>query len=589
MKRQDEENMDVMQENENETIDVKNPAEEDGRRFKKKKDEEKKDKKRKGNKDEEKKDKKYKEEKKDRNKLNITWRKNTKTLRNGSYSVLVSVVVIAVVILLNMIVGQLPAKYTQFDISTGKLYTIGDETIDTLKNLKEDITIYHIVQNSNEDSTIEKLLEQYKENSKHIKVVKKDPVVYPNFTAKYSDEQISENSLIVECGERNKVIDYNSLYETSVDYSTYQQSVTGFDGEGQITSAISYVISDSLPVVYYVEGHNEVSIPSSLKDRIEKSNVELQSLSLLTAEVPEDAAGLLLNSPESDYSKEEAEKVIAYLENGGRVMMITDYVGKEMPNYQSILAAYGVEVTDGVVVETDKNHYVQMPYYLVPNIGSSEVTEGMTGGSQYVLLSGCQGFTASENVRDTLNVSQILTTSDGAYVKSNPKEMTTYEKEEGDVDGPFFVGAAISETVNAGDATSEDAETEDADAGTTDDSETKDTDEGTADDVETENAGADGSATEETRLVCFASSGILEESFNNTVSDGNYSLYTKSLNWLVDTDESSTVSIASKSMQTQYLTVTAAKGVLFAIVLCFLLPIVCLIVGGVICFRRKRR
>lgn len=523
MKRQDEENVDMMQENE--TIDVNNSAKENGRRFKKKKDKEKKDKK----------------EQKDRKKIHITWRKNIKTLRNGSYSVLVSVVVIAVVILLNMIIGQLPAKYTQFDISTGKLYTIGDETINTLKNLDKDITIYHVVQTSNEDSTIEKLLEQYKENSKHIKVVKKDPVVYPNFTAKYSDGQISENSLIVECGERNKVIDYSSLYETSVDYSTYQQSVTGFDGEGQITSAISYVTSDSLPVVYYVEGHNEVSIPSGLQDRIEKANVELKSLSLLTAEVPEDAAGLLLNSPESDYSKEEAEKVIAYLENGGRVMMITDYVGKEMPNYQSILAAYGVEVTDGVVVETDKNHYVQMPYYLVPNIGSSEVTTGMTGGSQYVLLSGCQGFTTSEDVRETLNVSQILTTSDGAYVKSNPKEMTTYEKEEDDVDGPFFVGAAISEEAK------------------------------------------------ETRLVCFASSSILEESFNNTVSDGNYTLYTKSLNWLIDTDESATVSIAGKSMQTQYLTVTAAKGVLFAIVLCFILPVVCLIVGGVICFRRKRR
>ena len=553
MSGQDKENLDMIQENE--TTDVTNTVEENGARFKKKKD----------------KEKKVKKEKKDRKKLHITWRKNIKTLRNGSYSVLVSVVVIAVVILLNMIVGQLPAKYTQFDISTGKLYTIGDETISTLKNLKEDITIYYIVQTSNEDSTIEKLLGQYEENSKHIKVVKKDPVVYPNFTAKYSNEQISENSLIVECGERNKVIDYNSLYETSVDYSTYQQSVTGFDGEGQITSAISYVTSDSLPVVYYVEGHNEVSIPSGLQDRIEKANVELESLSLLTADgVPEDAAGLLLNSPESDYSKEEAQKVIDYLENGGRAMIITDYVGKEMPNYQSILAAYGVEVTDGVVVETDKSHYVQMPYYLVPNIGSSDVTEGMTGGSQYVLLSGCQGFTASENQRDTLNVNQILTTSDGAYVKTNPEEMTTYEKEDGDVDGPFFVAAAISETVGSGD-------------------ETANSDGETAEGSEMEDSAGESEDAKETRIVCFASSGILEENFNNTVSDGNYTLYTNSLNWLVDTDESATVSIASKSMQTQYLTVTAAKGAMAAVALCFILPAVCLIAGGIICFRRRRR
>jgi ABC-2 type transport system permease protein len=395
----------------------------------------------------------------------------------------------------------------------------------------------------------------------------------------------------VECGDRNKVVAYSSIYETSIDYSTYQQTVSGFDGEGQITSAISYVTSDSLPTVYYVEGHNEVSIPSDLQDRIEKSNIQLESLSLLTAdEVPSDAAGLLLNSPESDFSQEEVEKITDYLANGGRAMILTDYIGKELPNYYSILETYGIEVNDGVVVETDKNHYVQMPYYLVPNIGYSDVTSGMTGGSQYVLLSGCQGFAVSEDVSDTLEVSQILTTSDDAYVKTDPQNMTTYDKEDGDIDGPVTVAAAISEqvTVGADDSDSDDS-TADSDSATDDedsDDATVDTDSTTDD---TDSADEESSETAEMRIVCFASSSILDESLNSTVSDGNYTLYTNSLNWLVDSDEGTTVSIASKSMETQYLTVTAAKGAFFAILLCFLLPIACLITGGVICYRRKRR
>ncbi|MDE6432713.1 MAG: GldG family protein [Lachnospiraceae bacterium] len=509
-------------------------------------------------------------------KHSITWNRNMKTLRNGSYSVAISAVVIVVVVLLNMIVAQIPTKYTQFDISTGKLYTIGDDTINALEKLDSDITIYHVVQSGNEDSNIEKLLEQYEANSKHIKVVKKDPVVYPSFVTSYSEEGLSENSLIVECGERNKVIAYSSIYETTIDYSTYQQSVSGFDGEGQITSAISYVTSDSLPVVYYVEGHNEVSIPSGLQDRVEKANIELKALSLLTAdEVPEDAAGLLMNSPEADYSKEEVKKIEEYLAKGGRAMILTDYIGKDLPNYQSILAAYGVEVTDGIVVENDKNHYVQMPYYLVPNINYAEVTSGMTGGSQYVLLSGCQGFSTSEDVRDTVNVSEILTTSDDAYVKPDPEKMTTYEKEDGDEDGPFAVAALISEVISIADG-----DLEDDTAKTTDGSEEA---------SESASAQQEAGNTKETRIVCFASSSILDESFNNSVADGNYTLYTNSLNWLVDTDEAATVSIASKSMETQYLTVTAARGVFFAIILCIVLPVACLVVGGVICYRRKRR
>jgi ABC-2 type transport system permease protein len=114
---------------------------------------------------------------------------------------------------------------------------------------------------------------------------------------------------------------------------------------------------------------------------------------------------------------------------------------------------------------------------------------------------------------------------------------------------------------------------------------TEDTDDGS----DEESTALESSETKETRIVCFASSSILDESLNNTVADGNYTLYTNSLNWLVDSTEGTTVSIASKSMETQYLTVTAAKGTSFAILLCFLLPISCLIVGGVICYRRKRR
>ena len=63
MSGQDKENLDMIQENE--TTDVTNTVEENGARFKKKKD----------------KEKKVKKEKKDRKKLHITWRKNIKTLQ----------------------------------------------------------------------------------------------------------------------------------------------------------------------------------------------------------------------------------------------------------------------------------------------------------------------------------------------------------------------------------------------------------------------------------------------------------------------------------------------------------------------------
>ena len=67
---------------------------------------------------------------------------NKKSLKNGSYSMAVTAIVIAVLVVVNLIVGQIPEKYTQVDVSTQKLYTISDETVSYLKNLDTDITIY---------------------------------------------------------------------------------------------------------------------------------------------------------------------------------------------------------------------------------------------------------------------------------------------------------------------------------------------------------------------------------------------------------------------------------------------------------------
>ena len=51
-----------------------------------------------------------------------------KHIKNGSYTMVMSVIFIAVVVVINMIVSAIPSKYSEIDISSEKLYSIGDET-----------------------------------------------------------------------------------------------------------------------------------------------------------------------------------------------------------------------------------------------------------------------------------------------------------------------------------------------------------------------------------------------------------------------------------------------------------------------------
>lgn len=486
-------------------------------------------------------DKKVKEKKSVKQKIKESM--NKKYLKNGSYSVVISAVFIIIVVVINMIVGALPTKYSEFDLSSQKLYSIGDQTKSFLKDLDKDVTIYQVVQSGSEDETISKLLEKYEEESSHIKVEEKDPVVNPKFTSEYTSDEVSANSLIVVCGDRSKVVDYSNIYESSIDYNTYQSQTTGFDGEGQITSAISYVTSEDMPVLYTLDGHGEKELSSDIQEDIQKANIDIKSLNLITEEnVPEDAACLLINAPTSDISETEKDAIIEYLENGGKAMIFSDYTTESMDNFDAVLKNYGVERVDGIVIEGDTQHYAQMPYYLVPTVNSTDAISDFASQGYYVLMPYAQGIKQSDDIRDTVTVNSLLTTSDSAYSKVDVNS-GDIEKADGDVDGPFDLGVSITETLD--------------------------------DD-------------KETQIVYYTSSNLMDSQINQMVSGGNEQMIMSSLNWMCSNDETTTISIPSKDLQVSYLTLTAYDVSFWKICVMGLIPGAFLVIGFMVWLKRRK-
>lgn len=470
---------------------------------------------------------------------------NKKILKNGSYSMAYTLILIAVVVVINLIVAEIPEKYTQIDVSSQKLYTISDDTLEFLDELDQDVTIYHMVQSGQEDDILQKMLTRYEEASKHIKVEAKDPVLYPNFASQYTDAQLADNSLIVVNGNKSKVVDYNSLYEVNYDYYTGSSSTTGFDGEGQIDSAIAYVTSDDIPVIYTLEGHSEMKVNSDLQNSMEKANYQIESLNLLTVDgVPEDAGCLLIASPQNDLSEDEAKKVISYLENGGKAMIFTDYINLEMPNLKSVLENYGVTYEHGVVLEGDSRHYImQVPYYLVPTINSTEITSEMVSDNRYVLMPVAQSVKILDEYRDSLTIEPILTTSEKAYIKADVENMTTFEKEDGDQEGQFHLGVCISEQIN--DETS-------------------------------------------TQIAYYSSGSLIDSGTDQQVSGGNSELVMATLGWMCE-NETPVISVAGKNLTMDYLTVPEYDASYWRAITCGVIPVTFLLIGSVIWFKRRKQ
>lgn len=470
----------------------------------------------------------------------------TRSFRIGGYSVAATAIVIAIAVAVNLLANALPASLTQFDTTPGQLFTVSQQTEKLVSGLEEDVTVYWVVRSGYEESYIGTLLDQYEALNSHIKVVKKDPDVNPGFVQQYTDN-FTENSLIVEAGGKSRYVDYGDIFVMDYEsYYYYGEQNWSFCGESEVTSAIDYVLSEDLPTVYTLTGHGESALPTTFATAVEKENIETAELSLLTEEaIPEDAAALLIYAPQRDISEDEKTKIETYLGNGGKLILITDPPQEgALTNLEAVMAHYGITAQEGIVVEGDRDHYIWgTPYYLLPELNSHTITSPLISGGYYVLLPIAQGLTVSRDLPDTMVVTELLTTSNSAFSKTAGYNLNTYEKEEGDAEGPFALAVMASETL----------------------------DDGIYGDV-----------------VWVSSTSLLDEQTNEMVSGGNQDFFLNILNYLCQSEDSG-ISIHAKSLSTEYLTMQTSTASMLTVLIIGILPAAYLAAGIYIWFRRKRR
>lgn len=377
---------------------------------------------------------------------------SVKHLRSGAYSVGLIILTTVVVIAANLLVRLSPAEYTEFDVTKEKLYSLTEDSYSVMDGLQEDITIYVLSPESGMNLDVIETLNRYKEYSKHIQIEYVDISSNPSFAEQYTDAAVNARSLIVVSDKRSKYIDINDLYQMELSYETYNYEMTGYDAEGQITSALNYVTMEDMPKVYLLEGHGERSLEEGFLSVLSKLNIEYETLNLLKTEsVPADAKGLIVHAPETDFSADDTEKIRTYLNGGGDALFVYGYHSEMLPNYQSLLADYNVTMEKGMVVEQNMEYYYQNMLYLLPEVVYDEMTSSVYG--EYVFTPYAGGIVMDEEAEENGDVHYLLKTTEYAFARINPDEVTDGEKTDGDIDGPFAIGAKATKQVEGGEST----------------------------------------------------------------------------------------------------------------------------------------
>jgi ABC-type uncharacterized transport system involved in gliding motility auxiliary subunit len=359
--------------------------------------------------------------------VNTEWIKTRQT-KYVAYAATYISVIIAVIVVTNFLADRYNKS---LDATSNKRFTLSDQTKKIVGELKNDITI------------------QYFDKPDGMQAGKDLLGRYSNLSSKVHVEYID----LIKKPQVARAANVTHEGEAIVTNGMKKEEAKTFDEEG-LTGAIIRTIKGGERTVCVVAGSGEHRIddsgPSGLanfKTVVEKDNYKVKSFSFLEkAEVPSDCLVVVVAGPTGDYIQPAVDALKKYVEGGGRLLVGLDpplKLGrKEISDNQALtdlLASWGVTVNKDLVL--DENPLAQLAGYgpevpVVTTFESHPIVNDLAGSAT--------GFPISRSLDikngDKTTVTKLFSTSknsvDTTNLSSAEVDPTKGKK------GPFALAAA---------------------------------------------------------------------------------------------------------------------------------------------------
>ena len=351
-------------------------------------------------------------------------------------------VVIAAVAFATVIAYMIPWRY---DMTGQRIFELSEETIEVVENIKGNVKIGAVYATGNEDAMVSALLKEYEKLSPDIEVEFLDAEKNPSVLAGYElgdVKAVANGTIIVNGNGRHKLIASSDIF-----YSGDSGNI--FYGESEITGALRYVSADTLPKIYFTQGHGEIKTGSDMTEAVsmlERNAYEVEGISLLeTGEIPDDASEVVIASPTEDISEEEAEILFDYIEKGGRIMLLIDPTlsvsDDNLKNLSAVAEKFGIDIENNFVFEEDSSYYLTLSnMYLIPRYGIHEITSQMIEEEKLPVLPLVRGLKETEH-DESVTLKAIMQSSDSSWMRTDLSIAGESMTDE-DIQGPITLGYA---------------------------------------------------------------------------------------------------------------------------------------------------
>jgi ABC-2 type transport system permease protein len=380
-----------------------------------------------------------------------------RSFKYGSMATVFTALFVVVVVLINVALSWVSAKYpVSADLTAKQTYKLDTKSVSFLKTLNQKITITVLDTKDNflnysDISPVVKILEQYPQYNHNITLNFIDYNKNPTFANSYPNETLAERDVIISSGTRYKHLTLTDLVETSYD-SNYSESVTGYTAEQALDTALLYVTTSDLPVVTVTTGHSETD-SSTLQSVLKKSNYQIETVNLASANISEKSKALIIVDPHSDFSSAEIKKIDDFVNNGGKlgknlfVFLDPQHIGQT--NLTNYLSEWGISAGTGVIY--DSSNSINSDEFEVLSGTTDSDTVGTLKSNAYMDVAICRPLSLLFTNKGAYTTTSALKTQDTSKLWNtstvNSSTASSFQPSSSDKAGPF---TAIAKSVKSG-------------------------------------------------------------------------------------------------------------------------------------------
>lgn len=354
--------------------------------------------------------------------------------RYGTMSIVSILVFVGILVAINYLSSR---QNKRWDLTANQVYSLSDQTIKILKDLKEPVHVTVFERNDRQDVHKDRL----------------DEFTY--FTTKLTTEYIDPDKEPTRAGAAK----IDSLPTILFDYKGRTERVTSSD-EQALTNALIKVLTGQARKIYFTQGHGEKDTASSDRggystalEQLKQDNFTSDTLVLVQQKtVPDDATIVVIAGPTTDFFPPEIEALNNYVAKGGKVMVMLDPLlkGPAQPLLTQFLADWGIRAGNDVVLDASGMGQMLGTDASVPvaaSYPSHAITQGFRVITAYPMarsMAPIEGGSNSHTAQPLVNTSpQSWAEADLANLSSG-KAQVEFNADKGDKQGPITLASASS-------------------------------------------------------------------------------------------------------------------------------------------------